>query len=160
MKKYRFELEPILEIREDIERKRQAELAEIRHILRQNIEDVEDLHNTKERVQHEFLDMQLKKSDQKQRSVHEYIQYYEYLCGIERKIEEQSKHIEEIREKEEVRRNSLEEASKDKRVIEEFKKQDYKEFLNEFNKFEQKLVDEMATISYNLVRSSKSLEKW
>jgi len=153
MKKYRFELEPVLEIREDIERQRQSELAEIRHILRQNVDALENLHSIKGNAQQEFLDTQFNKSEQPQgllSTAHEYIQYYEYLCWLEKKIDEQSQHIEKIREEEEMRRKRLEEASRNKVVVEEFKKQDYKKFCNQFNKYEQKIVDEMATISYNL----------
>lgn len=154
MKKYRFELKPILEIRENIERQRQAELAEIRHVLRRNINALENLYSIKENAQREFLNIQ-NKSEQPQKSfstANECIQYYEYLCWLEKKIDEQSQHIEKIRKEEKIRRKRLEEASRNKAVIEEFKKQDYQEFCVRLNKFEQKTVDEMATISYNLKR--------
>lgn len=153
MKEYRFELEPVLKVRENIEKQRQAELAEIRHILRQNVEFLDNLRGVKQNARQEFFNTQLNEQPQGLLpTAQECIQYYEYLCGIDGKIDDQSLHIEEIRKEEDVRRKSLEKASKNKLVIEEFKKQDLKDFRNKFNKFEQKIVDEMATISYNLKR--------
>lgn len=156
MKEYRFELEPVLKVRENIEKKHQAELAEIRHILRQNVESLDNLRGVKQNARQEFFNTQLNKQPQGLLpTAQECIQYYEYLCGIDGKIDAQSLHIEEIRKEEDVRRKSLEKASKNKLVIEEFKKQDLKNFRNKFNKFEQKIVDEMATISYNLKKQKK-----
>jgi len=183
MKEYRFELEPVLKVRENIEKQRQAELAEVRHTLRENVRSLDVLRGVKHNAQQEFLNTQLNEPPQEPAlsnvipsvpsqaqdsrtglngvkdlskgllpTAQECIQYYEYLCGIDEKIDDQSLHIEEIRKEEDVRRKSLEKASKDKLVIEEFKKQDLKDFRNKLNKFEQKIVDEMATISYNLKR--------
>jgi len=150
MNKYRFELEPVLEIRENIERKCQAELAEVRSILRNNLEALEELNNIKEDTHRDFLNIQ-----QNITNPQECINYYEYLRNLKIKIDKQLQDIERIKQEEKTRRELLEEASRNKLVVEELKKQDYKDFGDRVNKLEQKMVDEMTTISYNLDRYSK-----
>lgn len=144
MRSYRFPLEQVLDIRKNVERQRQNEFAQSERIVDENVQILEQIHNHQQESQQTYGQQQ-----QEMRSADSCIQYYSYFCTLERKMTQQVEHIRALEDEAAQKRNRLEAASREKLVIEELKKDDFKRFQQHTRKLEQKHVDEVSTITYN-----------
>ena len=150
MRSYRFPLEQVLDIRKNVERQRQNEFAQSQRIVDENVQILEQIHNHQQESQQTYGQQQMRSADS-------CIQHYSYFCTLERKMTQQIEHIRALEEETAQKQNRLEAASREKLVIEELKKDDFKRFQQHTRKLEQKHVDEVSTITYNYRRRLNSL---
>ena len=137
-----FRLEPLITIRDNELKERQAELAkayEARHILEETLKTVEK---------------QLAEGIETARSLTQEGQTVnvEFLLGLRRQEmflltqqDDLTKKMKMIDEEIEKRRTAVVEANKELKIVEKLKEKRYEKYLEEENKQEMKLMDEIAS---------------
>tara|TARA_B100000949_G_scaffold142402_1_gene125101 strand:+ start:829 stop:1290 length:462 start_codon:yes stop_codon:yes gene_type:complete len=144
MKKYKFSLDQVLEIRQNIETQRQGEFVQAMRVVDENTDILTGI----EEDQQSFLE-RYHTHQQAGLQPNECIQYHQYFHALEVSIDRQNENIELLREEAEEKRERLEEALRDKLVIEELKKENLRNFQKKLAKTEQMFIDDMSTITYN-----------
>ena len=144
MKKYKFSLDQVLEIRQNIETQRQGEFVQAMRVVDENTDILTGI----EEDQQSFLE-RYHTHQQAGLQPNECIQYHQYFHALEVSIDRQNENIELLREEAEEKRERLEEALRDKLVIEELKKENLRNFQKKLAKTEQMLIDDTSTITYN-----------
>ena len=144
MKKYKFSLDQVLEIRQNIETQRQGEFVQAMRVVDENTDILTGI----EEDQQSFLE-RYHTHQQAGLQPNECIQYHQYFHALEVSIDRQNENIELLREEAEDIRERLEEALRDKLVIEELKKENLRNFQKKLAKTEQMFIDDTSTITYN-----------
>ena len=144
MKKYKFPLDQVLEIRQNIETQRQGEFVQAMRVVDENTDILTGI----EEDQQSFLE-RYHTHQQAGLQPNECIQYHQYFHALEVSIDRQNENIELLREEAEEKRERLEEALRDKLVIEELKKENLRNFQKKLAKTEQMFIDDTSTITYN-----------
>jgi len=141
VKKFRFRLQSILEAREKALEDRQLELAKLLNELRLQEQRLEELysyqHQTKKSL--ENLIEQGSKIDFTTIKNH-----YDYIDKLADDIRNQHKVIVDTEMQVEEKKQEVLEALKAKTMMEKLKEKDYKKFLDEFEAYEAKEIDEIA----------------
>ena len=146
MKKFKFRLEKLEDSKRYLERQKALQLAEKVRLLDLEEKKLGALLADKERIQEEM----------KARSIFkalEMIHFWQFLAKLKRSVDEQKKSVRQAREAVEVARMELLKISQEKKVLEKLHEKNYQAYLREFNREDQKFVDEVAT-------QSKAREKW
>ncbi|MEE2617114.1 MAG: flagellar export protein FliJ [Candidatus Poribacteria bacterium] len=151
MKKYKFSLDQVLEIRQNIETQRQGEFVQAMRVVDENTDILTGI----EEDQQSFLE-RYHTHQQAGLQPNECMQYHQYFHALEVSIDRQNENIELLREEAEEKRERLEEALRDKLVIEELKKENLRNFQKKLAKTEQMFIDDMSTITYNYRSKSGS----
>ena len=151
MKKYKFSLDQVLEIRQNVETQRQGEFVQAMRVVDENTDILKGI----EEDQQSFLE-RYHTHQQAGLQPNECIQYHQYFHALEVSIDRQNENIELLREEAEEKRERLEEALRDKLVIEELKKENLRNFQKKLAKTEQMFVDDTSTITYNYRSKSGS----
>ena len=151
MKKYKFSLDQVLEIRQNIETQRQGEFVQAMRVVDENTDILTGI----EEDQQSFLE-RYHTHQQAGLQPSECIQYHQYFHALEVSIDRQNENIELLREEAEEKRERLEEALRDKLVIEELKKENLRNFQKKLAKTEQMFIDDTSTITYNYRSKSGS----
>ncbi|MEC8841483.1 MAG: flagellar export protein FliJ [Candidatus Poribacteria bacterium] len=151
MKKYKFSLDQVLEIRQNIETQRQGEFVQAMRVVDENTDILTGI----EEDQQSFLE-RYHTHQQAGLQPNECIQYHQYFHALEVSIDRQNENIELLREEAEEKRERLEEALRDKLVIEELKKENLRNFQKKLAKTEQMFIDDTSTITYNYRSKSGS----
>ena len=151
MKKYKFSLDQVLEIRQNIETQRQGEFVQAMRVVDENTDILTGI----EEDQQSFLE-RYHTHQQAGLQPNECIQYHQYFHALEVSIDRQNENIELLREEAEEKRERLEEALRDKLVIEELKKENLRNFQKKLAKTEQMFIDDTSTITYNYKFGSRS----
>jgi len=151
MKKYKFSLDQVLEIRQNIETQRQGEFVQAMRVVDENADILTGI----EEDQQSFLE-RYHTHQQAGLQPNECIQYHQYFHALEVSIDRQNENIELLREEAEEKRERLEEALRDKLVIEELKKENLRNFQKKLAKTEQMFIDDTSTITYNYRSKSGS----
>ena len=151
MKKYKFSLDQVLEIRQNVETQRQGEFVQAMRVVDENTDILTGI----EEDQQSFLE-RYHTRQQADLQPNECIQYHQYFHALEVSIDRQNENIELLREEAEEKRERLEEALRDKLVIEELKKENLRNFQKKLAKTEQMFIDDTSTITYNYRSKSGS----
>ena len=151
MKKYKFALDQVLEIRQNIETQRQGEFVQAMRVVDENTDILTGI----EEDQQSFLE-RYHTHQQAGLQPNECMQYHQYFHALEVSIDRQNENIELLREEAEEKRERLEEALRDKLVIEELKKENLRNFQKKLAKTEQMFIDDTSTITYNYRSKSGS----
>ncbi|MEC7866533.1 MAG: hypothetical protein VYE00_02720, partial [Candidatus Poribacteria bacterium] len=117
MKKYKFSLDQVLEIRQNIETQRQGEFVQAMRVVDENTDILKGIEEDQQSFLERYHTRQLADLQP-----NECIQYHQYFHALEVSIDRQNENIELLREEAEEKRERLEEALRDKLVIEELKK--------------------------------------
>jgi flagellar FliJ protein len=143
---FTFRLEPLISIRDNVLKQKQAELAkayEARRIIEEtkskiekNIED--NLQSAREMQQSRQIDVKFLFATRQ----HEIFLFAQ--------LEEIRRHIRMIEEEIEVRRNAVIEANKELKIIEKLKKKKHEKYLAEENRKETIQMDEIASRRKNV----------
>ena len=144
MKKYKFSLDQVLEIRQNVETQRQGEFVQAMRVVDENTDILKGI----EEDQQSFLE-RYHTHQQAGLQPNECIQYHQYFHALEVSIDRQNENIELLREEAEEKRERLEEVLRDKLVIEELKKENLRNFQQKLAKVEQMFIDDTSTITYN-----------
>jgi len=129
MKKYKFSLDQVLETRQNIETQRQGEFVQAMRVVDENTDILTGI----EEDQQSFLE-RYHTHQQAGLQPNECIQYHQYFHALEVSIDRQNENIELLREEAEEKRERLEEALRDKLVIEELKKENLRNFQKKARK--------------------------
>ena len=144
MKPFRFPLQQVLEVRENIENQRQGEFV----VAGQNVNEAEQVFEEMLRLQKNSI-VSYREQQILNISPVESSQYFDYFCNLELQMIQQLQTITELKQEEEQKREKLLEASQDKLVIEELEKKEKEQYRRLFQKREQINIDDISTITYN-----------
>jgi len=147
MKPFRFPLQQVLEVRENIENQRQGEFV----VAGQNVNEAEQVFEEMLRLQKNSI-VSYREQQILNISPVESSQYFDYFCNLELQMIQQLQTITELKQEEEQKREKLLEASQDKLVIEELEKKEKEQYRRLFQKREQINIDDISTITYNYRR--------
>ena len=144
MKQFRFPLQQVLEVRENIEKQRQGEFV----VAGQNVTEAEQVFEEMLRLQKNSI-VSYREQQMLNISPVESSQYFDYFCNLELQMIQQLQTITELKQEEEQKREKLLEASQDKLMIEELEKKEKEQYHRLFQKREQINIDDISTITYN-----------
>jgi flagellar FliJ protein len=144
MKQFRFPLQQVLEVRENIEKQRQGEFV----VAGQTVTEAEQVFEEMLRLQKNSI-VSYREQQMLNISPVESSQYFDYFCNLELQMIQQLQTITELKQEEEQKREKLLEASQDKLVIEELEKKEKEQYHRLFQKREQINIDDISTITYN-----------
>jgi flagellar FliJ protein len=144
MKQFRFPLQQVLEVRDNIEKQRQGEFV----VAGQDVTEAEQVFEEMLRLQKNSI-VSYRKQQMLNISPVESSQYFDYFCNLELQMIQQLQTITELKQEEEQKREKLLEASQDKLMIEELEKKEKEQYHRLFQKREQINIDDISTITYN-----------
>lgn len=145
MKNYKFSLESVLEVRSNDEKSVLEDFVRVQNSLVEK----EDRKARLEKDLKLFLRKNISNT-----SIQEFIMRNHYKSDLEEKIRLQKIDIDKKKIELENIRTKLQEAQKDKKIIEKLKEKDVEEYKSEISKKNQKEIDEFAVLrfkpSYNM----------
>lgn len=145
MKNYKFSLESVLEVRSNDEKSVLEDFVRVQNSLVEK----EDRKARLEKDLKLFLRKNISNT-----SIQEFIMRNHYKSDLEEKIRLQKIDIDKKKIELENIRTKLQEAQKDKKIIEKLKEKDLEEYKSEISKKNQKEIDEFAVLrfkpSYNM----------
>ena len=144
MKQFRFPLQQVLEVRENIEKQRQGEFV----VAGQTVTEAEQVFEEMLRLQKNSI-VSYREQQMLNISPVESSQYFDYFCNLELQMIQQLQTITELKQEDEQKREKLLEASQDKLVIEELEKKEKEQYHRLFQKREQINIEDISTITYN-----------
>lgn len=143
MKPFVFKLQTALDIKVRNEDRQKEELQIKTKIYMDNLQILKNYENKLLEAQDNVREMQQQRVD-----------YFrinfclEYINILNERINNQKNVVEECRKEMEAARAKLLILMKERKVIEKLKERHYREYIRESLREEQKLIDEMATISF------------
>lgn len=143
MAKFIFKLQSVLNLRKQKEDNIKNELGIAIQRLEQEKRRLSELENTLDATVREFNEKTRKTT------VHELIEYNEYLSLLNSRIKSQKDNINNAAQYVDKVREELVKAVKDRKILEKLKERHYEEFLLEQKKLEQKTNDEIVSYNYN-----------
>lgn len=144
MKKFKFRFETVLKVKEKKEEQLKREFMQLIALkIRQENLLMEIEKERQEKAKEKFNEKQTGTD------IQTLIFYEEYANLLRKQIEETEKRIKELQEKADIKREELIEASKQKKIFERLKQNDFNDFKNLVLKNEQQLLDEIAVNKFN-----------
>lgn len=143
MKAYKFSMEKVLELRTNKEKSSMEYFASMQRDLMKEKSKLLELRGEKDSI---------KLKSNKCKNIVELRQLHLCKEWLEKKIQAQLKRIEESKENLEIARQELISAQKDRKIIEKLKEKDYEIYQDNEKAIEQKNLDEMAVLKYEVVR--------
>lgn len=143
MNKFNFKLQPVLHHRQTKEDLIKKELAEIKLLFEKEQALLSELKDKLAGLQDEFRGKQRLSFDPA-----EAVAYASCIEKTNHQIEEQLIKLTKIAKEMRKTQERLLEAAKDKKVLEKLYDKKYEEFKQEFEKTEQALIDELATVRH------------
>ncbi|MDP4179484.1 MAG: flagellar export protein FliJ [Bacillota bacterium] len=143
MAKFFFKLQPLLNIKTQLENNAKNELGK----AVQKLEEEKDRKKQLENYRQKYIDDFGEKSGKGMR-VEKLKEYTAYISHLAHKIEAQNKNIKEASENVDKHREELVAIVKEIKILEKLKEKKYKEYLNELQKDEQKVIDELVSYKY------------
>ncbi len=141
MKKFEFRLQRVLEIKEEVEKQKEREFGEAQKEVFDIIDKIEVLN----KQYHQCCEEIAQKTSGEYVGTIEMQNYYRYIRQIKRDTEWLYKKKREAEAEVERRRVVLIEASKDRKVLENLKERKINLYQHELNRFEQNVIDEVAS---------------
>ena len=147
MAKFKFRLEKVLDLRKKKEEERERELAELKKLLAKEEQFLQQLQRESTALRRKIARLQ----DENDRSldIEELLRHSDYLEHLRDKILSQIETVKQVISDVENKRQELVEASKEKKVIEKLKEQQYKRFRTAVEEWEQRTLDEIGTSNYS-----------
>lgn len=143
MAKFKFRLQPLLNIKTQLEDSAKNELGKAVQRLEEEKEKARSLVENREKYISEF-----------QEKTSSYIRidelkgYTLYISKLAQNIEMQNKNIKEASDNVDKYREDLIKIVKERKILEKLKEKKYKEYLSELGKDEQKRMDEIVSYKY------------
>ncbi|MGB9813194.1 MAG: flagellar export protein FliJ [Thermovenabulum sp.] len=144
MKKFSFKLEQLLKVKEGMENLKKEELFKVKARLEEEKNILEGL-ETKKR---EILNQKYERETDFVKAV-EFIYFDNYYRKISEMIGIQRQKVNEAQKEYEDCLNNYLEAKKEKRTLEILKERKFRTFLEEYNREEQKNLDEHGLIAFS-----------
>lgn len=140
MRPYKFSMEKILNLREDLEKDKMEKMVVIQNELEIQKKVLQQLLDEEDKIKNQgkvFSNIQ----DLKQKTL--------YKSMIKKEIEKQDDVIEDTKKVLDEKRNDLIEAQKDRKIMEKLKEKGFEEYKIQTQLEEQKELDEIAVLKYN-----------
>lgn len=150
--KFNFRLEKVLDLRKRKEQECEKQLANLKELLRREETFLEELKEEAARTGAKIGEVQ--NADKEALDMREILRYYDYLESVREKISAQILQIKKVIADIERKRKELIEASKERKVMEKLKDNQYQKFKENLETVERKFLDEIGTIRYNQKRVS------
>lgn len=136
--KFKFSLEPVLEVRKHKETIQKQKLAE-KLTKKRKLSELRD--QLKEKLKEN-----LAKADQEDFSnLHDLKRYQQYINDLHQKVGELNSNLEVIKKAVDKQRDKLAEVHKKRHIMEKIKEEEHELFLEQVSKQERKTMDEVAT---------------
>lgn len=140
MKKFRFSLETVLDYKQQVLETLQAEHGAILARVREQEKLIEELEAAYRALSHEF-----NRRKEEGLTVLDAVRYEQYLRSSERQIEEAYKHLRELEQQAEKKRNEVVEAKKETSSIEKLREKKLEGYNKAVQKSEEAMIDEFVT---------------
>ncbi|MGM0502034.1 MAG: flagellar export protein FliJ [Bacillota bacterium] len=144
MKKFKFRLEPLLNLKKQEEKNIQKELLRLRKNYNDLKEKLKEFKEDKQNWQQELEEKQISGIQTK-----ELLKYRNYINYLNDQIEECNLELDYWREKIEECQDELLDKVKERKKLSKLKEREYKEHWKEYLQEERKQSDEIATNNYN-----------
>jgi len=141
---FKFRLESLLNYRKFIEDKLQRELNEFKRLLEEEREKMKAYKDKRKLI----LD-KLKEKECEDLSITELTVCISFIEILSEDIEQQKKMLKEMEDKLEQKRQDLNEAQKKKKMLEKLKLKQWKVYLHDLNKKEEKFLSEVTINRFN-----------
>ena len=151
MKKFKFSLEKVLEVKEIEEKNIQRRLQKVQSLIfetEKNIFSVSEKISSEGKKVNSMINNIMKSTD-----IMIHYKYIESLCD---QLNSLKAHLRDLRVDEEQITTELIEKSKEKKAIEKLKEIKYEEYRKEYNKEQQTILDEISIQSHRLKVGSVS----
>ena len=145
MKKYSFRLQPVLDIKTNRLNEKLVELAEIQQVLSVEQEKIDNLKIAKNTAYEELIQIY---SLEKTLNIQEVCNYKGYLGKIDTEIKQQEERIENIMFFVRQKQNEVNEALKEKKILEKLKEKEKTAYLSAFFAQEAKELDDISSTRY------------
>ena len=139
MEKFSFKLEKVLDYKVTVESYKKSNYGKIKRILATEEDKLEKCCSLKENLKKE-RNMAISNI-----SVGNFKLYNDYINEVDKTIEQQKEKVENIEKKVEVAKDELIVASKDKRIFQKLKENQYDEYLFTLKKLDDKLTDSIVS---------------
>ena len=146
MKKFKFRLEKLKNSKRHFEQQNALKLAEKMRILEFEKMKLKQLSKIEKDIIKEMGRKRVFKST-------EMLSYYFYLNQVRGSRKDQEKRLEHASQETDRARAELMKISQEKKILEKLHEKKYKEYVYDFNKEDQKMIDELAT-------QGKARTKW
>ena len=140
MKKFRFSLETVLDYKQQVLETLQAEHGAILARVREQEKLIEELEAAYRALSHEF-----NRRKEEGLTVLDAVRYEQYLRSSERQIEEAYKHLRELEQQAEKKRNEVVEAKKETSSIEKLREKKLEGYNKAVQKSEEAMIDELVS---------------
>ncbi len=144
MKKFKFKLETVLNVKERKEEQLKHELLKLQAL---KIQEEQFLAEVKEK--RAYISREKSNENKKGTDIQSLIHFEQYLGVLLKKIDDAKKNIKVLEKKADIKREEVVEASREKKVFEKLKEKQFGEFQRVVNENEQKVLDEMAVSKFN-----------
>ncbi len=144
MKKFKFSMESLLNLKLSLENKKKEELGHAITLLKLEKDKLFQLENKRNDV----IDL-YKKGSKDKIFVLELKNYNNYLLFIKKTIEEQLLIIKKAEINVEQKREEFINATKERKILDKLKEKHYENYLYEVKQEEQKIVDEIVSYNYS-----------
>lgn len=142
MKKYTFRLQTVLDIKANKLNEKLVELAQVQQILSTEEAKLEDLKARKTNAYEELIQIY---SLEKALDIREVCNYKGYLGKVEIEIKQQEDRIENVMFFVKQKQSEVNQALKEKKILEKLKEKEKNAFYQEFIKQEAKELDDLAS---------------
>ena len=142
MKKYTFRLQTVLDIKANKLNEKLVELAQVQQILSTEEAKLEDLKSRKTNAYEELIQIY---SLEKALDIREVCNYKGYLGKVEIEIKQQEDRIENVMFFVKQKQSEVNQALKEKKILEKLKEKEKNAFYQEFIKQEAKELDDIAS---------------
>lgn len=150
MKKYSFRLQTVLDIKANKLNEKLVELAQVQHILSQEEERLETLKTQKSNAYEELIQIY---SLEKSLNIQEVCNYKGFLGKIEIEIKQQEDKIENVMFFVKQKQTEVNQALKEKKILEKLKEKEKIAYYQEFVKQEAKELDDLASTRHSRLAS-------
>ena len=148
MARFEFKLEKVLALKKRKEQEKEKEFAELKKLLVKEERFHEELKAEAGRINGKVEDIQTEKGVEKL-DLRELLRYYDYLEGLRKRVSLQVTQIRKLMEDIEKKRVDLLEASKERKILEKLRDNQYKKFKDRVDEVERKFLDDIGTMNYN-----------
>lgn len=150
---FAFSLQEVLEYRIRVEEIRQREFAEAQRQVEYVQGLIDRARQTRLDYQTELNEMAIKGTEYAWQELHA-----NYIKGLGNLIAKSEDHLAQLRREMERRRSFLMQAVKDRQVMDELKKQEYRQYLIDEKRLEMKVFDEIAVRNFLMSSREKNAE--
>lgn len=145
MKKFQFRLQRVMEMKEEVEKQRMVDLAEVKKRVTRELEALEKLREEDQNCRAHIKE----RGSQKRINPATMDMIYRYLKKLEADIDTQQGKVSDVKDEMEKKRQVLLDAAKERKILEKLKDRKKSDYLSDLSKKEQKTLDEISAVKFS-----------